>query len=80
MESIKHIFKTPKDHEILLKIPNHIPENSTIEVILNFQKKPKIYEQKINKLRDAVNDNLFLNDLKDISDDFENNDLNEWQE
>ena len=34
MEAIKQIAHTPKNHEIRVKIPQHIPENELVEVIV----------------------------------------------
>ncbi|MCA9731728.1 MAG: hypothetical protein H6696_20390 [Deferribacteres bacterium] len=80
MESIKQTFTTPKNHQIIIKIPAHIPENDPVEVVLTFHKKTTAYEQKINELKNAVNDKQFHNDLKQITKDFNDVDLNEWHE
>lgn len=80
MEAIKQIVKTPRNHEIRIKIPDHIPENDPVEIIMFFRKKSADYDNKINELRNAMKDELFLNDLKEVSEDFESIDLAEWQE
>ncbi|MCH8068522.1 MAG: hypothetical protein IID16_04515 [Candidatus Marinimicrobia bacterium] len=80
MEAIKQIIRTPKNHEIRIKIPEYVPENDPIEIILFFRKKPKDFENKINELKGAMKDELFLDDLKEVSEDFEKFDLEEWQE
>ncbi len=41
------------------------------EVILLIRKGCDSFSDKINKLREAVKDNLFADDLKDISSDFQ---------
>nr|QNO50411.1 hypothetical protein CKJHOKLD_00032 [Methanosarcinales archaeon ANME-2c ERB4] len=38
MEAIKQIVRIPKDHEIGIKIPQYLPENETVEVILIIKK------------------------------------------
>lgn len=80
MEAIKQIIRTPKNHEIRIRIPKYVPENEPVEIIMFFRKKPENYDNKINELKGAMNDKLFLNDLKKVSEDFEDIDLDEWQE
>ncbi len=80
MEAIKQIVRIPENHEIRIKIPQYIPENEEVEVILIFRKKPTTFNQKISELREAIGDNLFLNDLRDISEDFKTVDLEGWEE
>jgi len=75
MEAIKKIVRVSKDHEIKIKIPQYIPENEIAEVILIIKKRPDNFKQKINELKEAMGDNLFLDDLKEISEDFKAVDL-----
>ncbi len=78
MEAIKQIVRTPKNHEIRIKIPDHVPENDPVEIIIFFRKKPEDYDKKIDELRSAMKDELFLSDLREIAEDFENIDFEEW--
>jgi hypothetical protein len=34
MEAIKHITRTPKNHVIRVHIPQHVPENELVEIIV----------------------------------------------
>lgn len=43
-----------------------------------FRKKTEDYNSKINELKKAMQDELFLSDLKEVSEDFRNVDLEEW--
>lgn len=79
MEAIKQIVKTPRNHEIRIKIPQHVPENDLVEIILILKKKEPDLERKVNELKSAINDELFLSDLKEVSAEFENIDLAEWE-
>ncbi len=79
MEAIKQIVRTPKNHEIRIKIPDHVPENDPVEVIIFFHKKTEDYHNKINELKNATQDNLFLSDLREVSEDLKYVDLEEWQ-
>lgn len=54
MEAIKRIVRTPKNHEIRIKIPEHVLENEPVEVILFFKKKPEDYYKKIEELRSGT--------------------------
>ena len=80
MEAIKHIIRTPKDHEIRIRIPEHIPENDPVEIILFYRKTNDQYDKKIIELEKAIKDTLFTNDLDQISKDFENIDNENWPE
>ena len=51
MEAIKHIVRTPQNHEVRIKIPQHVPENDLVEIILFLSKKPNDYERKIKELK-----------------------------
>ena len=80
MEAIRQIVKMPDNHEIRIEIPHDIPKNGEVEVILIFRKKTTTFNQKVSELREAVGDTLFLNDLRDISEDFKSVDLEGWEE
>lgn len=75
MEAVKQIVRIPKDHEIRIKVPKDIPENETIEVILIMKNRQDSFKQKIRELKNAAKDKLFLEDMKEISDDFSSVDL-----
>lgn len=80
MEAIKRIVRTPKNHEIQVKIPEHIPENDPIEIVMFFRKKGEEYQNKINELKDVMKDNLFISDLGEVSKDYADIDSEEWKE
>jgi len=80
MEAIKHLVRAPQNHEVSIKIPPYVPENDLVEIILILRKKPDDFERKINELKAAMNDELFLSDLREVSEDFEKIDLAEWEE
>ena len=70
MEAIKQTVRTPKDHTIQLHIPQHIPENEAVEVIMLVGKHQSRFHQKISLLKSAMHDELFLNDLHELETDF----------
>jgi len=75
MEAIKQIIKIPKNHEIKIKVPMEFPENETVEVILIMKKRQDSFRERIRELKIAAKDNLFLEDLGEISEDFRSIDL-----
>lgn len=80
MEAIKHFVRAPQNHEVRIKIPQYIPENDLVEIILILRKKPGDFERKINELKTAMNDELFLSDLREVSEEFKKIDFEEWEE
>lgn len=80
METIRQIVRTPKNHEIKIVIPQHVPENYPVEIVLIVKENQDDFERKINQLKTAVNDELFLKDLEEVSSDFQMIDLEDWKE
>lgn len=79
MEAAKHFLKIPKNHEVKIKIPQSMPENEIVEVILILQKKRENYEQKISAIKEAAKDPLYLDDIREVSDDFKDIDAENWE-
>jgi len=79
MDAIKQIVRVSEDREIRIKVPLYIPENEIAEVILIIRKKPDSFKQKISELKEAMRDDLFLDDLREISEDFKAVDLEGWE-
>ena len=77
MEAIRQKVKIPKNRQILIKIPQHIPEDGIAEVIILLNQETK--QSKLDKLKYAMTDTQFLNDLKEISEDFRSVDIAEWE-
>lgn len=75
METIRQKIKIPKNREILIRVPQHIPENEIAEVILRMDKETK--RSKLHKLKSAMKDAQFLNDLNAITEDFKAIDMAE---
>ncbi|MDZ7401139.1 MAG: hypothetical protein ONB37_13335 [candidate division KSB1 bacterium] len=80
METIRQIIRTPRNHEIKITIPHYIPEDSPVEVLLIFKERRDDFERKINQLKMAVNDELFMKDLEEVASDFKAVDLEDWKE
>lgn len=71
MEAIKRIVRTPKNREVLLKIPDYVQENEPVEIIIFIRKKPADYANKIKALKEAAGDVNFLRDVAEVTEDFE---------
>ena len=78
MEAIKRVIKISKNHEIRIKVPEYVPENESVEVILILRKKPEAFKRKIKELKEAIKDSPFLEDLGKVSEDFKTVDLEGW--
>ena len=78
MEALKQTLKIPKDHELRIKIPQNIPENETVEVILIIENRQEKFRHKINEMKKAVKDERFMEDLRNVSKDFEAVDSEGW--
>lgn len=78
MEAVKQILRIPRNHELKIKVPKDFPENETVEVILIMNKRQDSFKQKIQELKEAVKDNRFMNDLREVSDDFNTVDSEGW--
>ena len=63
-----------------IKIPQYVPENETVEVISIIKKIPDSFKQKVEELKEAVRDDLFLDDLIGVSEDFITVDSEGWVE
>ncbi len=79
MEAIKHYIRTPENHQFLINIPPYVPENEVIEVILILKRRPSDYEQKINAMKKAMSDSVFLSDLEEVHADFAAIDAENWE-
>ena len=79
MEAIKQVIRIPKSHEVRIKVPQHVPENELVEIIMIIRKRTEDHKQKIDELKAAMNDKLFLSDLKEVSEEFEAIDIEDWE-
>ena len=71
-------MKIPKDHELKIKIPQNIPENETVEVILIIENRLEKFRHKIDEMKKAVKDERFMGDLREVSKYFEAVDSEGW--
>ena len=79
MNAIRQIVRIPSDHELKIKIPEYIAENELMEVILLIKSKKRSFGDKINRLKEAVKDPMFLADMNAVTQDFEYTDSEGWE-
>lgn len=79
MIALRQIKRVPKNHKIVIEVPDSIHENQLMEMILLFKEPPKISRaDKIAQLKESQHDPFFLADLQAISDDFADVDSEGW--
>jgi hypothetical protein len=78
MNAIKKKLNIPKNRIIHLRIPEKIPINQPVEVIMIFNEDKNSYKAKIKLLEKIKSDKAFLEDMKQISDDYNFTDSEGW--
>ena len=79
MIALRQLKRVPKNHKIVIEIPDTIQEDQMMEIILLCKETPE--NNKADKLAQLVNsqhDPLFLEDLQTISNDFIDVDSEAW--
>lgn len=79
MIALRQLKLVPKNHQIVIEVPEHIDENQMMEVILLFKETPKNSRaDKLAQLQASQHDPLFMADLQEINDDFADIDSEAW--
>lgn len=79
MEAVKQILKIPKNHELKIKIPKSIPEDSSVEVIIIIENDTNDHYRRISLLKEAAKDPLYMKDLKGSLEEFREIDIEGWE-
>lgn len=79
MQAVKQTMKAPEDRELRIHLPNEVPPNTIIEVILIYGEPQSTYTANIDSLKAAMADELFRQDLKELADDFTSIDGEDWE-
>jgi hypothetical protein len=79
METIKYEVTIPENHTLTVRVPDHITPNQVAEVIVTIGQTEQTLEERINTLKAAMHDPLFLSDLKEVADDFAVLDPKDWE-
>ena len=78
MEAIKYLVRIPEKRELTVTVPPHIEANQMAELILMVKARSGDYANRIQAMKDAESDELFLQDLKEVSADFQAVDAADW--
>ena len=79
MIALRQLKRVPRNHKIVIDVPESIHENQMMEVILLCKEMPKNDKtNKIMQLKNSQYDPLFLSDLQEINDDFNSLDKKVW--
>ena len=78
METVRQTIRVPKSHEVKIKIPYNIKENDSVEIVLITGLEDK--KRKIEELKKAMEDKLFLKDLNECMEDFKHVDAEGLEE
>ncbi len=79
MIALRQLKRVPKNHKLIIDVPETIAEHQIMEVILLFKEIPQISRiEKIAQLKESQHDPLFLKDLQTVYDDFADIDNKEW--
>ena len=79
MEAIRRTMKVPVNRELRITLPDHVSENQNVEVILLIGTEDNEKQRKIAMMKEAMSDQLFLDDLKEVSEDFAHLDTEDWE-
>jgi len=78
MEAIRQIVRIPGNHELKIKVPDYLDEDDMVEVILLVNKQND-FKAKIDKMKRAAFDPMFLEDKGQVERDFVNVDNEVWE-
>ncbi len=79
MEAIKTFVTVPENHRISIDVPEYIPAYQNAEVILIISNAENDYARKINEIKNAMSDKMFVADLQQVITDFEHIDFENWE-
>jgi hypothetical protein len=72
-------MKVPAGRELRIVLPEHVTENQNVEVILLIGMEDNEMQKKMAMMKEAMSDKLFLDDLREVSDDFAHLDTEDWE-
>ncbi|MEO8209634.1 MAG: hypothetical protein ABI840_03650 [bacterium] len=69
MNTLKKTLRIPKDRELKIKLPESFDINKKVVIMIE-EEVSDDYKKKMELMKKSVNDPLFQQDMKEISDDF----------
>jgi len=71
MNTLKKTLRIPKDRELKIKLPESFDINKKVVIMIEEEEeKSEDYKKKLKLMKKSVEDPLFQQDMKEISDDF----------
>lgn len=70
MNTLKKTLRIPKSRELKIKLPESFEVNQKVFISIE-EDISEEYKKKTALMRKSINDPLFQNDMKEISDDFD---------
>jgi len=71
MEAIRQIVRIPGNHEVKIKVPEHLAPDELMEVILLIKPRRQSFKKKIKELKKTAKDPMYLEDMNAINQDFQ---------
>jgi SepF-like predicted cell division protein (DUF552 family) len=68
MRAVRHVVTVPASRELRIQLPEDAAPHEEAEVIVLFRRSSAA--DKLNAMREAANDELFLADLNEVAEDF----------
>lgn len=79
MIALRQLKRVPKNHKIVIEVPENIDADQMMEVILLFKETSEnSRSDKLAQLKMSQSDALFLADLQAVSEDFSEVDREAW--
>ncbi|MDZ4846835.1 MAG: hypothetical protein SH857_14950 [Chitinophagales bacterium] len=67
--SFKEIFDVPKNHQLIINLPQDFPSKK--KVVVTVEEIPLSKKEKMKRMKRAATDPLFIQDMSEVNKDFE---------
>ncbi len=67
--SFKEIFDVPKNHQLIINLPQDFPSKK--KVVVTVEEIPLSKKEKMKRMKRAASDPLFIQDMSEVNNDFE---------
>jgi hypothetical protein len=78
MRAVRQIITVPASRELRIQLPEEATPHEEAEVIVLFKRSAADADDKLNAMREAARDELFLADLNEVAEDFKHADEDEY--
>ena len=77
MQVVKQIVTVPPSRELRIQLPEEAAAHEEAEVIVRFKSSQASSSDKLDAMREAATDPLYLADLNEVAEDFQHADRDE---